>query len=124
MAPRLGALRVSDDGVTLNVDGQGRHFSWTWLRDHARDPASYHPGAHQRLVPADVVAATGRGDAEVAAGSDALVVTWPEVTAEFDADVLASVGSPAEMYGEVGLAPQPWPGAQGEWRTVLGGDSG
>ncbi|MGI9645400.1 MAG: TauD/TfdA family dioxygenase [Ilumatobacteraceae bacterium] len=96
--------------MTLDVDGALRHFSWTWLRDHARDPSSYHAAAHQRLVPADVVAAVGRGTAAVDAG--VLVVTWPDAAAEFGADLLAAMGSPAEMYGEVGRSPEPWSGAE------------
>ena len=108
---RLEELRSSDDGVTLQIDGVGRRFSWTWLRDHARDPASYRADAHQRLVPADVVAAAGRGVAQIDPRTDALVVRWPEVTAEFTADLLAAMGTPGAMYGEVGRPSEPWSGS-------------
>lgn len=106
-------LDVSDSGVSLVVGGRPLDLSWQWLRDHARDPESYHASAEQRLVAPSVVAAAGEGHAHLVDGGAVLVVDWPGVPAtQFRAADLSELGTPSEMYTPVGPAPDPWIGSE------------
>jgi trimethyllysine dioxygenase len=37
-------------------DGSTSAYHWLWLRDHSHDPATLHPGTHQRLVATSALA--------------------------------------------------------------------
>ncbi len=97
-----------DDGITVQMNGHRLNLSWTWLRDHARDPASFDPRAQQRLVSPATVASAGPGNAALVSGE--LEVTWADGTiARFDDEFLQALGPAAEVVA-VGPAPAPWLG--------------
>ena len=109
-------LKSSTTGIEFAVDGDKRRLSWTWLRDHARDPASYLASANQRLVTPTTIAAAGPGTAS----TDGLSVTicWPQgPTAEFDRAFLATLGDQRDATA-VGPSPVAWTGDEMTRRIV------
>lgn len=105
-------VRQNPTGVVIERDGHELALSWTWLRDHARDPTSYLASAQQRIVTPKEVAGAGAGTAELDESGSVLKVSWPEgPTTDFDVDWLASLGS-AQQVGAAGPAADVWCGQE------------
>lgn len=97
------------EGVELAVDGVHRTFSWTWLRDHARDPDSYHAPSHQRLVPAAVAAVAPPADVHLDTAGAVLTVTWPGgPSCEFPEEMFGGLAPAASMYDVFSARQEPW----------------
>lgn len=100
-------LRPDDRGVTMSIAGSDRFFSWTWLRDHARDAGSYHAGAAQRLVPLATSATVLPGEPLVV--GDEFRVTWPDgSTTHVPVRVLRESDTPQRMYDCFTNEQEPW----------------
>jgi len=106
----LSLTATNDDGVVVEVDGRPMQLSWTWLRDHARDSASFLASAQQRLVTPTAVAAAGVGEAHV--GPMGLEVSWSGGPATvFAPDLLQRLVEPGAAV-RVGPEAEPWIGAE------------
>lgn len=104
--PLIRLVAITSDGVELDLGTTGLKLSWTWLRDHARDPGSFLESAQQRLVAPSTVAAAGPGTVVVTA--EGLEIEWPDgPNAVFDPTFLSTLGDQAGAT-TVGSAPEPW----------------
>ena len=110
---RLSDPRPDGSGVDVSVDGERRRFTWTWLRDHARDPGSYYAAGAQRLVSAATVEAAGPATARVTPDGAALEVEWPEGPhCSFPATLLAEVGPTSRSAHPIRDRQVPWTRAE------------
>ena len=106
----ISGCATSESGVSVDVGGRRFELSWTWLRDHARDAASFEPNTQQRLVSPAAVSAASAGRAAIINGQ--LRVEWDgDVTTEFDAPFLAALGTPSDVMACAG-EPEPWTGTE------------
>lgn len=107
MPPDPVDLRPDDRGVTVSVAGSDQFFSWTWLRDHARDAGSYHSGAAQRLVPLITSTTVRAGEPRIE--GDQLQVTWPDGSAtHVPLRLLRDAADPQQMYDTFTDEHEPW----------------
>ncbi|MDX2379783.1 MAG: TauD/TfdA family dioxygenase [Acidimicrobiia bacterium] len=117
MRPDATRLRSDDRGVTLSIAGLDRFFSWSWLRDHARDDGSYHADSEQRLVPLATSTTIGPGTT-IEPGTPVIAdhrlrVTWPDgSTTHLPLQLLGDVDAPSQMYDTFAESQQPWTGVE------------
>ena len=124
MSIRFKRISNAQAGLKIEwLDGQERTLSFLWLRDHARDPASFDQHTHQRLLY------TGGIDPNIVPvewklinEDDALVICWPdqlEPTEYSAAYLLESLFTPQQSAAEhwgIQCAP---PNPQLSLQTVL-----
>ena len=105
----ISAAETSDDCVEVTIDGVRQAFSWTWLRDHSRDPQSFHERSNQRLVaPAEAAGAT-RAEVRVEPDGSALIVEWPGgPPAAYPVALLTGLAGAARTYDVFAGAQQRW----------------
>lgn len=106
----LSLISADVDGVVVRVDARSVTLSWTWLRDHALDPASFLVSAQQRLVTPATISAAGPGEAIVSPAG--LEVSWPGGPATvFPPEFIEGLTTPSEAV-RVGPAAEPWIAAE------------
>ena len=106
----ISDAEATDHCAQVTIDGVRQAFSWTWLRDHAGDPESFHARSNQRLVPAAVAAAASPAEVGVEPGGGALIVDWPGgPTAVFPEGALTGLALAARTYDVFADAQEPWP---------------
>lgn len=90
-------------------DGTVDRFGYLWLRDHARDPASFDEHTHQReLHTAGIDEHVRPLRVEVRANGDVLTVAWPDgAVADYRAERLRGLAVPDPGI-RPGPAPLPW----------------
>ena len=105
----ISLVSSDGDGVVVRIGDLSMALSWTWLRDHALDEASFLASAQQRLVTPVTIATAGPGQAT--AGLDGLEVSWPDgPTTTFSPEYLGRLVDPVTAV-QAGPAPEPWTAA-------------
>ncbi|GAA5897368.1 hypothetical protein JCM5296_004144 [Sporobolomyces johnsonii] len=79
--PRLGNTGRDDRIEIVLSNGASTSFSTMWLRDHCREPRSYHPATKQRLVDTCKIPPDHHPQI-VRAEADGIYVDWPETAFE------------------------------------------